>query len=478
MAKKIACIGTNIPGTDAESISLSSKSSLLDYDVVVINPDISVFYGYGYEEYNGRRCLDDSNSFRLKEHIEHWRREVLEAVKAGKNIFFMLNNKQEIYIATGEKSHSGTGRNRQTTRHVTGADNYEMIPANITATNSNGKSMSLVGNHNILAPYWKAVGSQSKFRILLDGKGIRQLIKTKTGNKAVGAILKDKSSDGSLVFLPYLDFDTDEFTFENEDDGKYYWTDEAVKLGKRFISSVLATDKALKSTGEMSAIPDWLIQDAFVLPKERKIRDKLVATESKIETLQKEKEAFEQQIAEESILKHLLYETGKPLENAIHLALETLGFSVSKYEDSESEFDVVFESKEGRLIGEAEGKDSKPINIDKLRQLEMNIHEDFSREDVEDIAKGALIGNAFRLTEPTERSDFFTDKCLTAANRSGTALISTVDLFIAAKYLSGKSDKKYAKACRESILSATGVVVFPTPPNEAKQETIIDNKNT
>ena len=170
MPKKIACIGIDIPGVDAGNVSLASKSSLLDYDVVIINPDISVFYGYGYEEYNGKRCLDDTSSFRLKEHLEHWRREVLEAVKAGKNIFFMLNQKQELYVATGEKSHSGTGRNRQTTRHVTGADNYEMLPASIAITNSNGSSMVLVGNHNILAPYWKAVGDNSRFKVLLEGK--------------------------------------------------------------------------------------------------------------------------------------------------------------------------------------------------------------------------------------------------------------------------------------------------------------------
>ena len=59
----------------------------------------------------------------------------------------------------------------------------------------------------------------------------------------------------------------------------------------------------------MSAIPDWLIQDTFVLPKEKKIRDKLVVAESKLESLQKEKEQLEQQITDESLLKHLLYET-------------------------------------------------------------------------------------------------------------------------------------------------------------------------
>ena len=82
MAKKIvACIGMDIPGAEIESISLKSKVSLLDYDIVIIDPVIDDFYGYSYEEYLGKRCLDDSNSFYLKEHIEHWRREILESLE-------------------------------------------------------------------------------------------------------------------------------------------------------------------------------------------------------------------------------------------------------------------------------------------------------------------------------------------------------------------------------------------------------------
>lgn len=80
-----------------------------------------------------------------------------------------------------------------------------------------------------------------------------------------------------------------------------------------------------------------------------------------------------------------------------------MGFRAEPFKDSNSEFDVVFESDEGRLIGEAEGKDSKAINVDKLRQLAMNIHEDLQREEVTKSAKGVLFGNGFRLSPLNER---------------------------------------------------------------------------
>jgi len=261
-----------------------------------------------------------------------------------------------------------------------------------------------------------------------------------------------------------LDFEQAEFSYEKED--KFYWTDEAIRIGKRFTKSIIGVDKVLRKKSESTPPPSWIEEELYALPKEKKIGKKLLTLRMKIEILQKEREKFEHAFADEITLKNLLYENGKSLELSILEALKLLGFSTSRYRDSDSEFDVVFESKEGRFLGEAEGKDNKPINIDKLRQLEMNIHEDFARDDVDKMAKGVLIGNAYRLLPPEDRGDFFTQKCLTAANRSNAALIKSIDLFMVAKYLSDKEASSFAKKCRQAILHATGIVVFPNIPDE------------
>lgn len=147
-----------------------------------------------------------------------------------------------------------------------------------------------------------------------------------------------------------------------------------------------------------------------------------------------------------------------------------MGFDAKGFENSESEFDVVFESAEGRLIGEAEGKDSKAINIEKLRQLSMNIHEDLQRESVSKPAKPVLFGNGFRLQPLSERGDPFTEKCLSAANSSNTALVSTPDLFPIVQFLLNKFDAEFAKLCRQTLVSSIGRVVFPSIPVEALTE--------
>jgi len=202
MPKNIVKIGINIPGDESNYTSLQSKLSLLDYDIAVVNPNIYEFYDYINEDYLGKPCLSDTNSFWLKEHIEHWRREILGAIKASKTIFLLLNELQEVYVATGEKSYSGTGRNRQTTRQVTPFHNYQIIPGGIEVVNSSGTSMRLYEKDNLLAVYLAEVGDESEFRVLVDGQGVRPLVKTKSGEKIVGAYLRYKNAPGALVLLP------------------------------------------------------------------------------------------------------------------------------------------------------------------------------------------------------------------------------------------------------------------------------------
>ena len=97
----------------------------------------------------------------------------------------------------------------------------------------------------------------------------------------------------------------------------------------------------------------------------------------------------------------------------------------------------------------------------------MNVHEDFSRDGVTEMAKGVLFGNAYRLRALPDRGYYFTEKVTTAAKSNGFALVRTPDLFDVAKYLSNRVDDEFSKKCREAILSASGeVVLFPAIPAE------------
>lgn len=223
--------------------------------------------------------------------------------------------------------------------------------------------------------------------------------------------------------------------------------------------------KSLSKLSEQTPEPDWAGEDRYALSDELRLREDLLLAEAELEKAQKNKEQAATMLVEAGQLRGLLFETGKPLEAAIIKALRILGFSASNFEDKNSEFDAVFESEEGRLLGEAEGKDNKPIAIGKLRQLSTNIHEDLERDGVLEPAKGVLFGNAFRLIEPEKREESFTDKCKKSAISMSFGLVSTTELFRVAQYLTNCVDEEFALACRKTLIETSGEVVFPNTPD-------------
>jgi hypothetical protein len=468
MAKKnILTIGFSVAEEDIGFSEFDSDISLLDWDIVLFKPDINDYLYRAESMFEGKPCLSDDASFKLKAQSEHWRREIKSAVDHGKLVIVYLSELKKLSIATGEKQFSGTGRNQKTTRIVTGYDNYQSIPLSLEPFSSKGKEIKLSAkNSEIISPYWSEFSSISSYNVILEGEYSPCLV-TKHGDKTVGTVIRSKNSNGALVCLPDIDFFPESFFVSEEDEeNEGEWTSEAQQFSSRFIKCIVSLSKTLNSQGELTPEPDWAKGSTYKLQKEKTEAQKLLKIEKKLEAVQVEKEAILDTVKDLERHRHLLFEKGKPLEYAILDALRTIGFEVSQFDNGESEFDAVFESKEGRLIGEAEGKDNKAINIDKLRQLALNIHEDLDREEVDGPAKPVLFGNAYRLLPIDERSIPFTAKCLSASATSSTALVFTPDLFNVVKYLKDKKDTRFATKCRKAILSTVGRVEFPVVPQE------------
>ncbi|MGB8842514.1 MAG: hypothetical protein WCC64_15750, partial [Aliidongia sp.] len=143
MSKSILTIEVKLASSDIKSEIFMSKASLLDWDIVLFKPNISGFL-YGYpNNYMGKPSLDDTMSFKLKECCEHWRREIKQAIENGKTIVVFMTSLCEVYIDTGTRNYSGTGRNRQTTRVVEKITNYNSIPLKFTPITSTGNATKL-----------------------------------------------------------------------------------------------------------------------------------------------------------------------------------------------------------------------------------------------------------------------------------------------------------------------------------------------
>lgn len=467
MKKKIFTINYQIPGASELNLDFSSKQSLMDADIVVFNPAIPYYERslLSDGQYQGKTCYGEHGSFQLKEDRDYWKKELSNALKSGKTVFLLLNNKQDFFLDTGTRSHTGTGRNRSTTINVGFGHNYEFLPVDIgTITSANGSHITLYEN-SLFQSFFEQFKSDLEYRVYLDNLPESTAIFTgKDKSKILGAIYKVGA--GHLVTLPYLNYDDVKFTEYKEDEkgnDQAFWTKGAIVYGKNLIQQFVTIDKGLSLTTNKSPEPNWVLKKDFSSKEEQRISKKISECVKQIEKLKEEGKILQKQLLEEQAIKDLLYEQGKPLESAVIEALNILGYKAENYNDGELELDQVITSPEKhRFIGECEGKDSKDINITKFRQLLESLNADFARDEVEEKAFGILFGNSERLKDPAKRALDFTQKCKIGAEREKIALVKTTDLFTVVKYLKENKNEKYKKACRKAIYDGLGKIIeFP-----------------
>jgi hypothetical protein len=464
MAKSIVSIGYIIPGHDELEIDFRVNNSLMDADIILFSPTLPSYQhsqvNSGY--FNGKVAYGDSGSFHLREDMTHWKKELRGALTAGKTVFYLLDEKVDFYLDTGQRSYSGTGRNQKTTVHFTPSDNYEIFPATIGVIHSaQGKEIISTGNP-LFKEFFTYFKSYLSYKLYFEKVEKGTILFTgKDKNKIIGLHLP--IDNGNLVLLPYIYYDIEEFMEEiqNRDgENEGYWTKKAIQFGKVLVSNLVKISDGLSEETEKTPMPLWAEDKQYKNSQELIIEERIEERYKQLALVQEEIEGLKLKLHEAQILKRLLYEQGKALEVSVTKALHLLGYKAENYNDGTLEIDQVILSPEGyRYIGECEGKDDKDIDISKFRQLMESMNADFHREEVSEKAFGILFGNPQRFKD-------FTQKCKIGAERERIALIKTQDLFIVASYLLENSDLDFQKACRDAIHNCLGKVVeFPNIPD-------------
>lgn len=468
--KEIKGIGFSIPSENDDYLSIDSNSSLSETDIAVFCPDLSTtsYSSYNndgfngkHEEYEGKKLYNKESSAKIFEHIKHWKKELLNFVEKGGTLFVVLCKKQDFFIYTGTKDISGTGRNQKTTNHVAPLNNYEFLPfSKIEYYSASGKNIYTESSR------YKSIINQFKdffsFETYLVSEKIEKpSFTTKKKDRILGATLKVK--EGHIVFLPNIKLDSPSFTRYDKKTDEEFWTKEAITKGKIFVSSLVEIDKSLSKNNQKSPKPNWVDKKDYQILEAVKTKKIIDKNKKEIEKRLKENENLVQVFNEQENLKDLLFETGKPLEEAVIFALNILGYKAENYDDGELELDQIIVSPEGdRFIGECEGKDNKDIDVSKFRQLLDGLNADFEKDNVEEKAFGLLFGNPQRLLEPSKRKLDFTKKCKTGAKREGIGLINTSDLFLVSRYIKESNDLKFAELCRKEIREQLGdLIKFP-----------------
>ena len=447
MNQDIITIGFEIPGYSNRCYNYFSDQSLLDADIVIFEPE-DIYPSF-----------DEAGSIQIKRQTSHWSKEISTALEYGKTVFVIFGKYKISQIHTGQKDFKGS----RTINYVTDFNNYQFLPISVPQIISKGGTGVVFVGHPAFATFWKQFKNYLVYESYLNDKISIPVFVTKTGAKPIGGIFK--IGKGNLVLLPPIKYSREKFIKEDKKK-QSLWTKPALVFGNKLVNLLFEIDKVLRSESQKTPPPAWVKDLDYILPEEIDINADIEKVSNEILDLQKRKVDLISNLEETVSIKDLLFETGKPLEQAVNLALKILGYQSENYNDGNLEFDNVILSPEGdRFIGECEGKDNTATNIDKFRQLEENIQSDLQREEVKEPAIGILFGNGYRLTKPQERAEQFTTKCLASAKR-GTILIRTMDLYPVVKYIKQNGDLEYAKACRLEISASKGKIVnFPSIPH-------------
>lgn len=461
--KHLTTINIEIPGLTSNYKPFFSKTSLDDGDIVIFNP---FTYHHGHDEaYQGKDNYNDSSSSQIKDYSDYWQKELSSYLENGGNVFVILKEYYSFFVKTGGHSYSGTGRNALRTNFVTEYDNYKFINIpDLKLTTTSGEKIKVVDTSFV--SFFNTFQSFINYKNYINHPSIKPVFKTKNEREIVSGILK--VGKGNIIFLPNINLDDTSLT--EAKNGKSFWTKKALTVGKQFINFIIEIDSHIRNESVKSIKPDWLLNDKYTLQQETIIKKNISSNFNKIKRLNEENSKLNFKLEQETLIKDLLYETGKPLELAVNKALKILGYRAENYNDGKLELDSVIISPEGdRFIGECEGKDNKDIDITKFRQLNDSLAEDFARDEIDEKAFGLLFGNPQRLLDLPDRTLDFTIKCKTGATRENIGLIKTVDLFAVSKYILENNDEKFKLKCRESIKNQLGsLIIFPSIPENQK----------
>ncbi|HEY5536452.1 MAG TPA: hypothetical protein VIL99_16150 [Ignavibacteria bacterium] len=453
----IISIGTEFP--TIEYSALNEKKSLSDADIVLLDANINNVDYKANNRYAGLELFTDESSSEILDCFQYWNKEIINFLKTGKTIYILLSPKKDFYIYTGEKSFRGTGRSTTTINNVMSYNNYKFLPFSFNIINSKGEN--IIVTHSMVKNLFDHSKKFMKYEAYIEqDKSKIAWFTTKNKDKNLGAGYK--VHNGYLIFIPTIELPENYSSKDGES-----WNKNAIVWGQEFVKCLVEINKSLNEKFDKTPTPGWVNAKDFELNIIEKIKNDINDINEEIKKKNELLENLKNNLEEKEMIKDLLFESGKSLENAVIKALEILGYKAENYNDGELEIDQVILSPEGdRFIGECEGKDNKDIDITKFRQLHDLISQDFEREEVEDKAYGLLLGNPQRFLSPIERNLDFTIKCKKAAERENIGLIRTTDLFYVVKYLIENEDENFKKDCRNNIKNQLGSIIqFPKLPD-------------
>ncbi|HEX8078764.1 MAG TPA: hypothetical protein VF557_00990 [Jatrophihabitans sp.] len=420
-------------GVDEDHFQFGSSVSLYDYDVVFWKPSETLrIYSTYSGTFKGKDSLSEHQSARLISDVERRRAEFLEFVEMGRCLVVILPGDTEVYVDTGERTYSGTGRNRTTNQIVKKFDLMSAIPTNIERTYGTGVEMTSA--NDLMASLFRKTRAYWAYRcVLKNDKTIRPLLHVKGTKKSVAGLIKTKSG-GLLILLPdlLLPFADDE---EHEDDadssdgtGDVESKGEAVdeQDDEAWPADLLLSWIESMVVEPDSSLPSWTANYRF--PSEVERAAKQIELERELAEVQHRLDIVKAEQAQDERWKTLITGSGPALERRVREALELFGFALE--EGDAGRTDLRGEYKGQRIVVEVKGV-TKSAAEKNAAQLEKWISEEIADGAH---AKGILVVNTWRDTPLRNRTEGdFPDQMLRYCIQREHCLVTGLQLLAMAR---------------------------------------------
>lgn len=425
---RVLCLDADL-GLDADSYSFGSSVSLFDYDVVFWDPKASL-EGYRAQatSFQGRTRLSESRSAAIVRDVARRRAEFKEFVELGRCLVVFLPGDTAVFIDSGERRYSGTGKNRSTTVVVTEFEIMKALPAPVTR--QPGSGLEIVAANEVMASLFRQTSDDWAYRCVIEAhEQIRPLLHVKGTNKLVGGMIRTKKSRGLLLLLPELFIDDpnderfDHSPLADDEQGSAEASKDTPRsnpgdLLLLWIESLMAEPEA--------ELPPWAAEHQFPTEKERQTEQEQV--EEDLAKLLSRLDVLKAAQAQDERWKTLITGSGAALERQVRDAFEVLGFQVQEAEPGRSDLRLSY--GETLVVVEVKGV-TKSAAEKHAAQLEKWVSEELASGRS---AKGILVVNTWRERPVDQRDEVhFPDQMLAYSAQRGHCLLTGLQLLAIAR---------------------------------------------
>ncbi len=440
---RTATLSTTFTHTALKPIQFGDETSILEYDLILFDPVRShVNYEHQYLDgtYKGKPLLSNDGSFKFLEDFRRRAIEIREFLELGRIMICPTPEPQNVWVWTGRYEHSGTGRNRQTTRIVEEVDLLAIFPVAIKTIAAAGDSISFGGNNTAFKVFLADnTGSLSYRAYFKDEVGEPVLFLDKTSRSVALDISVGK---GHLVFVPFVKASQE-------------FVDNAAWQGavSAFIVSIQSLAATITDQSEEAELPDWT--NGYAADRERQCLASLIRDEAKAAALQRDVDAKKARLEEFRRPKRLFTTTGLALERIVAEVFRNWGIVVR--EPTGNRTDLIIEHHKRHAVIEIKGVTGSAAESH-AAQLEKWVSEYITEHET--IPKAILIVNAYRDKPIDERPDIvFPTQMLAYASKREQCLVSGFQLWALNEWCAG--DQERIANVLDLLFSTIGILVTP-----------------